>query len=821
MKKYLSDQLPWAGIFAPGVGFLKDGAWIATFKFTGHDLDSVTEQSLGEILDYQTSIITKLGPEYGLFFEARRRPAAPYPVWTGPQGIAAMIDEERQALFGSGMYWETDYYLSVTWMPNAMPLARLMTWLTGGKEVTTAGTLKEQQETFSREMHALALELRRCYPFVEFLQSPDDIVTYWASTLRPGYFRLDAPEVLYNLDRYVGQVHVTGGLRPCIEGVHTRMLRIETYPAGVFPGAMDVLHHLNFPFRYCVRYLPLSRDEALKEAKRAQQRWSMRTRTLAQYAKEGFSASETDQRDLNLAAQDMAAEMQYVRKDIEMGDVGMGYLTPTVQVWGDTSDEADDVASVVKSVLHAAHFGAEIEGMNAIQAWFGSLPGEHRANVRRPIVTSKALSRLTLSTSVWGGQDTDEYWGYGPLCVGEGTGATPFRMSLHVGDVGHVAVIGPTGAGKSTLLTFLALQGLRYPDLNVFVFDKGQAFRPFISVLGGAWCNIGVDKSVGGVTTQPLRYIDDDAERTWANEWVFRLIHPYLSHPTPAQRKIVWDALGDLAELPPRYRTLSGLAHICQDEDVIAAIEPFTASGAAGMLFDSDNETLAVAQYCVFECETLFKRQELITPTLEVAVHRLQRLLQRDPPPPSLLMIFEAWRFLGDDAFAPQIESWLRELRKLNVSLIMEFTSLHDIVEHPKGGMMLESCKTKIFLPNPEAMSPLARRAYEAVGLTEQQICLIAGAKEKRDYYYASPHGNRLFSLNLEHNPIAAALCTRGSIQDLTALQHIQSRVSSDEFAPAWFEHCGLPHVAASLRETGVPRPTGAHSAPQQLNLTG
>ena len=29
---------------------------------------------------------------------------------------------------------------------------------------------------------------------------------------------------------------------------------------------------------------------------------------------------------------------------------------------------------------------------------------------------------------------------------------TPFRLDLHVGDVGHTLVVGPTGAGKSVLL---------------------------------------------------------------------------------------------------------------------------------------------------------------------------------------------------------------------------------------------------------------------------------------------------------------------------------------------------------------------------------
>ena len=50
-----------------------------------------------------------------------------------------------------------------------------------------------------------------------------------------------------------------------------------------------------------------------------------------------------------------------------------------------------------------------------------------------------------------------------PLFFARTEGSTPFRFSLHVGDVGHTLVVGPTGAGKSVLLALMALQFRRYP----------------------------------------------------------------------------------------------------------------------------------------------------------------------------------------------------------------------------------------------------------------------------------------------------------------------------------------------------------------------
>ncbi|AWX93979.1 hypothetical protein DPM13_16245 [Paracoccus mutanolyticus] len=45
---------------------------------------------------------------------------------------------------------------------------------------------------------------------------------------------------------------------------------------------------------------------------------------------------------------------------------------------------------------------------------------------------------------------------FGRHCLARAEGcSTPFRLSLHVGDVGHTLVVGPTGAGKSVLLALM------------------------------------------------------------------------------------------------------------------------------------------------------------------------------------------------------------------------------------------------------------------------------------------------------------------------------------------------------------------------------
>ena len=51
-------------------------------------------------------------------------------------------------------------------------------------------------------------------------------------------------------------------------------------------------------------------------------------------------------------------------------------------------------------------------------------------------------------------------------------------------------------------------------------------------------------------------------------------------------------------------------------------------------------------------------------------------------------------------------------------------------------------------MPNPQATEPQIRMIYEGFGLNSRQIEIVATAQPKRDYYYQSRLGNRLFDLD-------------------------------------------------------------------------
>jgi type IV secretion system protein VirB4 len=147
-----------------------------------------------------------------------------------------------------------------------------------------------------------------------------------------------------------------------------------------------------------------------------------------------------------------------------------------------------------------------------------------------------------------------------------------------------------------------------------------------------------------------------------------------------------------------------------------------------------------------FEMEELMHSKAAVQAVLRYLFARFD---ERFDGAPTLLILDEAWLFLDDPSFAARIRQWLKTLRKKNVSVIFATQSLADIKDSSIAPAIIESCASRIFLPNPQATEPQIRTIYEGFGLNSRQIEIVATAQPKRDYYYQSRLGNRLFDLDL------------------------------------------------------------------------
>jgi type IV secretion system protein VirB4 len=434
-----------------------------------------------------------------------------------------------------------------------------------------------------------------------------------------------------------------------------------------------------------------------------------------------------------------------------------------------------------------------VETVNAVDAWLGSLPGHVYANVRQPPVSTLNIAHMIPLSAVWAGPVRDGHLGAPPLLFARTEGSTPFRFSLHVGDVGHTLVVGPTGAGKSVLLALMALQFRRYPTSQVFAFDFGGSIRAAALAMKGDWHDLGgaLSDSVSElVALQPLALIDDAAERGWAAEWIAAILAREKIDITPEAKEHLWSALSSLASAPAGERTLTGLSVLLQSQGLKRALQPYCLGGPFGRLLDADAERLGSAPVQVFETEGLIGT----SPAPAVLSYLFHRIAGQLNGRPTLLIIDEGWLALDDEGFASQIREWLKTLRKKNASVVFATQSLSDIDGSAIAPAIIESCPTRLFLPNERAIEPQVTAIYRRFGLNDRQIEILARATPKRDYYCQSRRGNRLFELGLEE--FALAFTAASSKSDQAMIERVLAEHGRDGFVTGWLAARGLAWAA-------------------------
>jgi type IV secretion system protein TrbE len=797
----LADHLPWAALIAPGVVLNKDGSFQRTLSFRGPDLESATESELVSACARANNVLRRFGSGWALFLEAERREALGYPESRFPDPASWLVDEERRAGFKSaGQHFESRYYLTLTFMPSPDQADTAGRALVEQADDRRSRDWRQALSTFEAETNRALDLLGGFMPEVRALTSAETL-TYLHGAISTRRHPVMMPDTPMYLDGLLADTPLTGGLEPMLGDRHLRTLTVLGFPNVSRPGLLDQLNHQDFAYRWVTRFIALDKPDATKALTKLRRQWFNKRKSISALLREVMYNQPTQLLDSD-------ADNKMVDADLALqalgGDhVAFGYMTTTITVFDENRARADEKARAVERIVNGLGFTTIRESVNAVEAWLGSLPGHVYANVRQPLIHTLNLAHLMPLSSVWAGPARNDHLNGPPLLYAETSGSTPFRLSNHVGDVGHMLVVGPTGAGKSVLLALIALQFRRYPDAQVYIFDKGLSARAAVLAVGGAHHTLGIGAEVGdAIAFQPLRDIDVPATRAWALEWIVALLAHERVTITPDVKETVWSALGSLSTAPEEERTLTGLSLLLQSTALRSALASYTLDGPYGRLLDAAEDDLRIADVQCFETEALMGQAGVVAPVLTYLFHRLE---ERFTGRPTLLVLDEAWIFLDHPLFAARIREWLKVLRKKNVAVLFATQSLADIAGSSIAPAIIESCPQRILLPNDRAAEPQSRAAYERFGLNDRQIELLSRATPKRHYYLQSARGNRLLELGL--GPVALALCGASDPATQTRIDAILAEHGRSDFAASFLTRVGLDWAADLLARFPIPQP--------------
>lgn len=801
----LSDLLNYAALVDDGVIVGKNGAFMASWLYRGEDNASATHHQR-ELVSFRINqALSALGSGWMVHVDAVRRAAPGYNEGTQshfPDALSAAVDEERRRHFERlGTLYEGFFILTVTWFPPKLAQRQFVELMfdDDAEKPNRHAQTTQLIESFKRECHNIESRLFGAVSLTR-LGSEKVLQEDGSEVMHDNFLRwiqfcvtgLNHPVLLPGnpmyLDAVIGGQELWTGVIPKIGRQFIQCVAIEGFPLESHPGILTTLAELSIEYRWSSRFIFMDTHEAVAHLEKYRKKWMQKIR--------GFfdQVFNTNRGVIDTDAMDMVQDASDAIAETNSGMVAQGYYTSVVVLMSEDRTHLERAARHIEKAINALGFSARTETINTMDAFMGTLPGHGVENVRRPLLNTMNLADLLPTSTIWTGQNEAPSPLFPPsspaLMHTVTSGNSPFRLNLHVRDLGHSIMFGPTRSGKSTHLGLIALQWRRYLGSRIYAFDKGMSMFPACLGSGGNHYTIAAKNE--RLAFAPLQFLDTKADRAWAMEWINTILALNGVTTTPAQRNEIGYAIVNMHQ--SHSKTLSEFCLTIQDEIIREALKQYTIDGLMGHLLDAETDGLGLSDFMTFEIEELMNLGEQFA--LPVLLYLFRRIEQSLDGRPTLIILDEAWLMLAHPVFRNKIAEWLDSMAKKNCCVLMATQHLSHAVNSGILEVIVESTASKIFLPNPNARAQESAATYAQMGLNPTQIDIIASAVPKRDYYYVSEKGRRLYSLAL--GPLALSFVGATDKESIAMIQQLE-KTHKANWVHEWLRTKGL-----ALNDYGV-----------------
>jgi type IV secretion system protein TrbE len=828
-----SELVPWMLLVSPQLVLDKDGALLAVFELQGVDAEGALPSEVDRQVRLLEQALRSLDARCAVWWIVDRRRGDAYPEHAYPDPVSAHLDALWGDAYRRAAQYVNRHALAVTYAPPDRA-AGLWHGLQYGRSGSSGGIGRSSGATPASDPDATlaqridrrlrGLSRRASFAWTAARIDADclrfeDLLRALTETLADlGLRRLAAEALLGWLHDRASPASEGQPVRlpdpPCyldawlpdntltveadrlcfehIERVQIAALSVKAWPGATWPGALDSLLRVPGELSLVLALRIEQAEPAAARIRDAERHHRNLQKTFSGYLKEAITREESaliDEGRLRLA-EDAGQALAHLSAE---GGV-FGHCALVVLPRGRSAPELEAVTREAAGRLRRLGFLLVRERLNLLGAFSVSLPGQWALSPRWHFLTTANCADLapvrSLATGLpWNAHLTRQTGHLQPVLARLPTDAmTPLYFDLHVGDVGHALVLGPSGSGKSVLMNFLIAQSRKHPGAQVFIFDKNHSCRIATLLQGGAHVDIGSED--GAVRLNPLRLLADVARRPWLVNWLELLLTSRGHAMTSDDDRALSEALDLLAAQPAGRWRLRSLVPLLPQR-LGEALAAWVGDAPLARHFDHAEDTFSLSAFTCIEIGQLFHTPRLAAAFLDYAFHRIEHALDGRP---AILYIEEAWFMLAEPRFCARLNDWLRTLRKKNAAVVLATQSLDEIESSPIFASVVDNIPTRIYLANPNAGAH--RRLYlERFALNETQLARIQQAVPKRDYYVTQPGVSRMVSCVFPPRLLAALRSDPQAQQAF--LRHYQRR------APRWaFDYLDQFTAAADMRAT-------------------
>ncbi|GEM_PF-789666 len=779
-----TDLLDYALLGPQNTIILKNGALLKTFKVKAHDLSYADSALISRTQELTANAFRKLGGNFILNVDFIRQKVSDVEdcEYKG-NDKAKKLYYKRKEFFRTNSTYTHECYLTITSLSHSLGSIRSIASLFDDESLKRGITFSSDNEItelriadnkvnsiiveFSKSVDEIKNSLENTLKLEEctFLEDPKlnaknlcvsnfgvgngskfishETVNFLKYCISGKKLELKLPKGDYYLDSLLSSDDFTSGTAPKLSDRYIVVVAIEGLPLESEFNILQRLSTLDFDYRFSTRYISYDSFTSQVLLEKNRRLWAQK--------KHGFIAqffnSKSDNE--NQDAVEQLNDISDAKKNLVQNSLSFGSYCANIIFSGTDATLLEKQALKCVQAIEASGFGARIETVNATEAYLGSLPGHCLENVRRALIPNTVLTDLLPLNQVYTGESVSPNFRYGKnkpsLMTVRTLDGLYAHLNLHDTDLANTLVVGPPGSGKSVFLGSLIPSFLKYDDMKIFVFDKGNSFYGLTRALKGNHIKLENGK---GIRFCPLAKIDTPNEKDEALRFLEKL---FISQGYETDLKLkddLRDALTLLSDFDKHERTLSTMCTLLPRKELKTALSAFTNSVIENSILDGDKDPSFNAELTVFECGQFFEKAGVfLFPTLQCIFNLINKSIMNGKA--GAIIIDEAWMMLANEEFSKQLISWIKTLRKHNVAIVLATQSINDLSKASNIGDFLDCIKTRIFLPNKDANTEALKGFYKKLSLSDSQIDAICKAKPKHTLFLQKDINFMPFSLAL------------------------------------------------------------------------
>lgn len=394
-------------------------------------------------------------------------------------------------------------------------------------------------------------------------------------------------------------------------------------------------------------------------------------------------------------------DLNYGMDKLQKGAVPY-YFTMQIAIFGETSEQVNNVFGRTKSYFKTLSFGLEEDNYVVLPTLFSMLPlgydsavQEFLDNKRGRIVFAEHIAELMPVCGEFLGQKIQI-----PLVSPKGQ---LFGIDLFANKAGgfNAFTIGMTGSGKSVWMQWVALN-YYIANNKIWIIDIGGSYKNMCESFGGQY--IEFDKN-NPISLNPFTSITDDL---MLEEYMEFIVSLYLLIGLPKSKNLSdeWEKLMKLClneaikNSYEKHGTDSCVDTIIEEleiynkeaqdsrvKDFISHLSLFSTGKIYGKVLNGKSNVSFASDLIVLECGQLEMMPDLLNPVLMVLTFQISKeiyiaeLNKDNTEKKNIVIMDEAHKFLGKSEHIEMfIEQAYRRFRKHGASMIIGTQSFEDLL---------------------------------------------------------------------------------------------------------------------------------------------